>query len=60
MDIRDWYKCGAQIGDLVQSAIDSGDFGQLNDGIIEAIGSTLEQIGEGMEALRAVLEEALR
>ena len=30
MDNKDWYQCGARIGELVQSAIDSQNFSSLS------------------------------
>ena len=44
MDSKDWYNCGAKIGELVQSAIDSNNFKQLNDAITETINETMESV----------------
>ena len=46
MEVKDWYDCGARIGDLVQRAIDTGDFGSLSQGITDIVGDTLSAIGE--------------
>ena len=50
MDAKDWYQCGAKIGDLVQSAIDSNDFKQLSQTIMDTIGSTLDAAQESMRS----------
>ena len=42
MDSKDWYNCGAKIGDLVQNAIDSNNFKSLNDSIIRTISQSLD------------------
>ncbi|MBQ6323175.1 MAG: 5-bromo-4-chloroindolyl phosphate hydrolysis family protein [Lachnospiraceae bacterium] len=42
MDKQDWYQCGAKIGDLVQSAIDSQNFSQLSKAIQDTLNQTLE------------------
>ena len=44
MDSKDWYNCGAKIGDLVQSAIDSNNFKQLNEAITKTINETMEAV----------------
>ena len=44
MDKQDWYDMGAQIGDLVQSAIDSKNFRQLNQTITDTIRTTAEMV----------------
>ena len=42
MDKQDWYQCGARIGDLVQSAIDSQNFSQLSKAIQDTVNQTLD------------------
>lgn len=49
MDKQDWYEMGAQIGDLVQSAIDSQDFKQLNQSITKAINETLDMVQRNVQ-----------
>ena len=50
MDMKDLYDCGSRMADAVQSAIDSGNFGQLDQSLKEVLDSTLgsylEQIGK--------------
>ena len=53
MDNKDWYQCGARIGELVQSAIDSQNFSSLSRAIQETLNQTMERAagslrGEGM------------
>lgn len=52
MNKQDWYNMGAQIGDLVQSAIDNQDFQQLNQSITKAINETLDLVQKNMQNLR--------
>lgn len=52
MDKEDWYDMGAQIGDLVQSAIDSNDFKQLNQSITNTINDTVNVMQRNMQAGR--------
>lgn len=49
MGKQDWYDMGAQIGDLVQSAIDNNDFQQLNRSIADTINSTLNLVQKNMQ-----------
>ena len=59
MDSKDWYNCGAKIGELVQSAIDSNNFKQLNEAITETINETMESvqgsISKSMERQRSAM-----
>ncbi len=48
MDSKDWYDCGAKIGDLVQSAIDSNNFKQLNEAITNTINETMASVQESI------------
>ena len=48
MDVKDWYNCGAKIGDLVQQAIDSNDFKQLNKAITDTINSTVDAVQDSL------------
>ena len=50
MDAKDWYNCGAKIGDLVQNAIDNQDFKRLNEMISDTISSTIDAVQEEMRA----------
>ena len=47
MNKQDWYDCGARIGDLVQSAIDSNDFKQLNQSITDAVNTAMDMLKNG-------------
>ena len=49
MDKQDWYDMGAQIGDLVQSAIDSNDFKQLNQSITNTINDTVNLVQRNIQ-----------
>lgn len=49
MDKQEWYNMGAQIGDLVQSAIDSNDFKQLNQSITETINDTVKMVQKNIQ-----------
>lgn len=49
MDKQDWYDMGAQIGDLVQSAIDSNDFKQLNQSIADTINTTMNMVQKNVK-----------
>lgn len=42
MDAKDWYDCGARIGDLVQKAVDQQNFHSLNDAIMDTISQSLD------------------
>ena len=42
MDAKDWYDCGARIGDLVQKAVDQQNFHSLNDAIMDTISQTVD------------------
>ena len=53
MDKMDWYNCGARIGDLVQKAIEEGDFKQLNESIVNTIDDTLDAVQKGLKGDRA-------
>ena len=44
MNEKDWFECGERIGDLVQSAIDSNNFQQLNKAITDAINQTVDSV----------------
>ncbi|MDD3795141.1 MAG: 5-bromo-4-chloroindolyl phosphate hydrolysis family protein, partial [Lachnospiraceae bacterium] len=46
----DWYDMGAKIGDLVQSAIDSNDFKQVNQSITSTINTTLDTVQKSVES----------
>lgn len=46
MDKKDWFDCGARIGDLVQSAIDSDNYQHLNESITDAINDTVEALSK--------------
>ena len=48
MNEKDWYECGAKIGDLVQSAIDSNNFQQLNKAITDTINQTVDSVQESL------------
>lgn len=48
MDKQDWYEVGNRIGDLVQSAIDSKDFKQLNETITNTINSAVDMMQKGV------------
>ncbi|MDD3796360.1 MAG: hypothetical protein PHE06_10405, partial [Lachnospiraceae bacterium] len=50
MGKQDWYDMGAKIGDLVQSAIDSNDFKQLNQSITNTINTTLDTVQKSVES----------
>ncbi len=43
MENKDWYEAGEKIGDLVQKAIDAGDFGSLSQTIGEVVSKTVDQ-----------------
>ncbi len=43
MERQDWYELGAQIGDLVQSAIDTNNFQQLSQSIADTINAAFGQ-----------------
>lgn len=49
MDKQDWYNMGAQIGDLVQSAIDSKDFKELNTTLTNALNATVDSVQKSMQ-----------
>ena len=49
MDSKDWYNCGAKIGDLVQNAIDSNNFKSLNDSIIRTISQSLDAAADSLQ-----------
>lgn len=49
MDKQDWYKMGTQIGDLVQSAIDSKDFKELNASLLKTVNATLDTVQKNMQ-----------
>ncbi|MFR1111945.1 MAG: hypothetical protein ACLSEX_00440 [Blautia sp.] len=54
---QDWYDLGDKIEDLVQNAINSGDFRQLN----ENINKTLDKVvREGEAAVRQVFGQELK
>lgn len=48
MDNKDWQKKGNQFWDVVQDALNSGDFQQLNQQVRETIDDTVEGIRNGM------------
>ena len=49
MNKQDWYDMGAQIGDLVQSAVDNKDFRQLNQAITDTINSTVNIVQKNVQ-----------
>ena len=48
MNDKDWYECGQKIGDLVQSAIDSKNFQQLNKAITDTINQTVDSVQQSI------------
>ena len=48
MNEKDWFDCGARIGDLMQSAIDSNNFQQLNKAITDTINQTVDSMQESL------------
>lgn len=48
MDNKDWFDCGARIGDLVQSAIDSKNYQHLNESISDAISDTIDSLQKNL------------
>ena len=48
MDNKDWFDCGARIGDLVQSAIDSKNYQHLNEAITDAINDTVDALQKSL------------
>ena len=48
MDNKDWFDCGARIGDLVQSAIDSKNYQHLNESITDAINDTIDALQKNL------------
>ncbi len=48
MDNKDWYDCGAKIGDLVNRAIDSDNYRALSSNIAEVIGESLDAIQKNL------------
>ena len=51
MDAKDWYECGAKIGDLVQSAIDSNNYKELNDAINDVINDTVDLVQKNIKKM---------
>ena len=49
MDAKDWYDCGARIGDLVQRAIDQQNFQSLNDSIMDTISQSVNSALGGVQ-----------
>jgi len=49
MNEKDWFDCGARIGDLVQSAIDSNNFQQLNKAITDTINQTVDAVQDSLK-----------
>ena len=58
MDKQDWYDMGAQIGDLVQSAIDSKNFRQLNQTITDTIRTTAELVQKNKASGKTAYQQA--
>ena len=58
MDKQDWYDMGAQIGDLVQSAIDSKNFRQLNQTITDTIRTTAEMVQKNKASGKTAYQQA--
>ena len=48
MDNNEWFECGARIGDLVQSAVDSMNFNQLNKSITDALNDSIDAVQESV------------
>lgn len=59
MDKQDWYEMGAQIGDLVQSAIDSKNFRQLNQSITDTINTTIEMVQKNKAMGKTAYQQAM-
>ena len=60
MDAKDWYECGAKIGNLVQSAVDSKNFDQLNQSITSAINESVQAVSSSFQRQRRQQDEARR
>ena len=64
MDNNEWFECGARIGDLVQSAVDSSNFKELNKSITDALNDSIDAMQQslfgGTEGKKAPKETAAR
>lgn len=59
MKNKDWYNIGEQIKDQVQSAIESNDFGQLNDTINKTINDAMSGIGGAVNGVMSGLGDVV-
>lgn len=59
MDKQDWYDAGARIGELVQSAIDSKNFRQLNQSIADTINTTIEMVQKNKAMGKTAYQQAM-
>lgn len=59
MDKQDWYDAGARIGDLVQSAIDSKNFRELNQSIADTINTTIEMVQKNKAMGKTAYQQAM-
>ena len=48
MDNNEWFECGARIGDLVQSAVDSSNFKELNKSITDALNDSIDAMQQSL------------
>lgn len=55
---QDWYNLGEDIRNMVQSAIDSKDFRQLNESVNRSIHTAMENVSQGLRQAGDIINEA--